>query len=134
MFAIIGIVIVFGAVVAGYLMEHGHLGVLVQPAELLIIGGAGLGTLLIANPLRILKRIGSGAVAIFGSSPFGKTRYLATLKMMYELLQKARRGGMLTIESDVEKPDESPIFQPFPDFLKDHHVRDFVCEIGRAHV
>jgi len=131
MFAIIGIVIVFGAVVAGYLMEHGHLGVLVQPAELLIIGGAGLGTLLIANPLRILKRIGSGAVAIFGSSPFGKTRYLATLKMMYELLQKARRGGMLTIESDVEKPDESPIFQPFPDFLKDHHVRDFVCDTLR---
>ncbi len=131
MFAIIGIVVVFGAVVAGYLMEHGQLGVLVQPAELLIIGGAGLGTLLIANPLRILKRIGSGAAAIFGSSKFGKPRYLATLKMMYELLQKARRGGMLTIETDVEKPEESPIFQPFPEFLKDHHVRDFVCDTLR---
>lgn len=131
MFAIIGIVVVFGAVVAGYLMEHGHLAVLMQPAELLIIGGAGAGTLLIANPLRILKKIGSGAAGVFGASHFGRERYLSTLKMMYGLLQKARRGGMLTIESDVEKPDASPVFQPFPEFVKDHHVRDFVCDTMR---
>jgi chemotaxis protein MotA len=131
MFAIIGILVVFGAVVAGYLMEHGHLAVLVQPAELLIIGGAGVGTLLIANPLRILKKVAGGAMGIFGSSHFGQARYLSTLRMMYELLQKARRGGMLTIESDVEKPDESPIFQPYPDFIRDHHVRDFVCDTMR---
>ena len=85
MFAIIGIVVVFGAVVAGYLMEHGHLAVLVQPAELLIIGGAGGGTLLIANPLRILKKIAGGAAGVFGSSHFGKERYLSTLRMMYDL-------------------------------------------------
>jgi chemotaxis protein MotA len=131
MFAIIGILVVFGAVAAGYLMEHGHLAVLVQPAELLIIGGAGLGTLLVANPLRILKKIVAGAMGIFGSSPFGRERYLSTLRMMYELLQKARRGGMLTIETDVEKPEESPIFQPYPEFIKDHHVRDFVCDTMR---
>jgi chemotaxis protein MotA len=131
MFAIIGIVVVFGAVVAGYLMEHGHLAVLVQPAELPIIGGAGGGTLLIANPLRILKKIAGGAAGVFGSSHFGKERYLSTLRMMYDLLQKARRGGMLTIESDVEKPDESAVFQPFPEFVKDHHVRDFVCDTIR---
>ena len=57
MFAIIGIIIVFGCVVAGYLMEHGNLRVLVQPAELIIIGGAAVGTLLVANPLHILKKI-----------------------------------------------------------------------------
>ncbi|MFP5230641.1 MAG: flagellar motor stator protein MotA [Acidobacteriota bacterium] len=131
MFAIIGILVVFGAVVAGYLMEHGHLGVLVQPAELLIIGGAGIGTLLIANPLRILKKVAGGAMGIFGSSRFNKARYLSTLRMMYDLLQKARRGGMLTIESDVEKPEESPVFQPYPEFVKDHHLRDFVCDTMR---
>ena len=114
MFAIIGILVVFGAVASGYLMEHGHLAVLVQPAELLIIGGAGGGTLLIANPVRTLKKIAAGAAAVFGASKFGKSRYLTTLRMMYELLQKARRGGMLTIEDDVEKPEESPIFQPVP--------------------
>ncbi|HEY1809106.1 MAG TPA: flagellar motor stator protein MotA [Acidobacteriaceae bacterium] len=131
MFAIIGILVVFGAVAAGYLMEHGHLAVLLQPAELLIIGGAGAGTLLIANPLRILKKIAGGAAAIFGSSKFGKARYLETLRMMYELLQKARRGGMLTIESDVEKPEESEVLKKYPGFLKDHHVRDFVCDTMR---
>jgi chemotaxis protein MotA len=131
MLAIIGILVVFGAVVAGYLMEHGHLGVLLQPAELLIIAGAGGGTLLIANPMRILKKIASGAAAIFGKSQFGKERYLATLKMLYELLQKARRGGMLTIEIDVEKPEESPILNAYPEFVKDHHARDFVCDTLR---
>ena len=132
MYAIIGIVVVFGAVLAGYLMEHGHIAVLLQPAELLIIGGAGAGTLLIANPLRILKKVAAGALAVFtGKSQFGKDRYLATLKMMYELLQKARRGGMLTIENDVEKPEESPIFKEYPAFIGDHHARDFVCDTLR---
>jgi len=132
MFAIIGIIVVFGAVLAGYLMEHGHLAVLLQPAELLIIAGAGSGTLLIANPLRILKKIGAGALSVFtGKSKFGKDRYLNTLKMMYELLQKARRGGMLTIELDVEKPEESPILNAYPDFIHDHHARDFVCDTLR---
>jgi chemotaxis protein MotA len=51
--------------------------------------------------------------------------------MMYDLLQKARRGGMLTIETDVEKPEESPVFQPYPDFVKNHHLRDFVCDTMR---
>ncbi len=131
MFAIIGILVVFGAVAAGYLMEHGHLAVLLQPAELLIIGGAGLGTLLVANPLRILKKVAAGAAGIFRPSRFGRERYLATLRMMYELLQKARRGGMLTIELDVEKPEESPILSAYPEFLKDHHARDFVCDTLR---
>jgi chemotaxis protein MotA len=132
MFAIIGILVVFGAVLSGYLMEHGHVAVLLQPAELLIIGGAGTGTLLIANPLRILKKIAAGALGVFaGKSKFGKDRYLATLKMMYELLQKARRGGMLTIEADVEKPEESEVLKAYPDFIHDHHARDFVCDTLR---
>lgn len=131
MFAIIGILVVFGAVLAGYLMEHGQLLVLVQPAELLIIAGAGMGTLLIANPVRTLKKIAAGAAGIFGGSKFGKGRYLATLRMMFELLQKARRGGMLTIEADVEQPAESVIFKEYPEFVKDGHARDFVCDTLR---
>src|ERR1035437_1529454 len=71
MFAIIGIIIVFGCVVAGYLMEHGNLRVLVQPAELIIIGGAAVGTLLFANPLHILKKIAGGIGGVFGSSKLG---------------------------------------------------------------
>jgi hypothetical protein len=75
MFSIIGIVVVFGAVVAGYLMEHGNLKVLMQPAELIIILGAAIGTVLIANPLHILTKIGSGIGGAFGGSPFNKQRY-----------------------------------------------------------
>ncbi len=93
MFAIIGIVVTFGAVLGGYLMEHGNLRVLMQPAELLIIGGAGAGTVLIANPLHILKQIAAGVGAVFKGSKFTKQRYVDSLKLGYELLNKARRQG-----------------------------------------
>lgn len=134
MFAIVGIVVVMGAVLGGYLMEKGHLMVLVQPAELLIIAGAALGTLLIANPIHILKAIIGGITGVFGSSKFAKDRYLSTLKMMFELLNKVRRGGLLAIEADIEKPSESPVFSAYPQFLKEHHVRDFVCDTMRMAV
>ncbi|MGC2294669.1 MAG: motility-associated protein, partial [Candidatus Acidiferrales bacterium] len=85
MFIIIGIVVVFGAVIGGFLMEHGNLRVLIQPAELVTIGGAALGTMLIANPLHILKKIISGITGAFGGSKYNKQRYLESLKMMFEL-------------------------------------------------
>jgi chemotaxis protein MotA len=131
MFAIIGIVVVFGAIVAGYLMEKGNLLVLVQPAELIIIGGAALGTLLIANPLHIIKAMIPGVLGVLKPSPFGKERYLNTLKMMFEFLNKIRKEGLLSVENDVEKPKDSPIFKKYPEFLKDHHVQDFVCDTLR---
>src|SRR5712675_3761928 len=113
MFAIIGIVVVFGCVVAGYLMEHGNLKVLVQPAELIIIGGAAIGTVLIANPLHILKSIAAGIGGVFGGSKFGKQRYLDTLKMMYDLLNTARKDGLVALEADIEDPSKSPILSKY---------------------
>src|SRR6185437_11258553 len=120
MFSIIGIVVVFGCVVAGYLMEKGPLAVLIQPAELIIILGAAIGTVLIANPLHILTKIGSGVAATFAGSPFTKQRYLDTLRMMYELFGRARKDGMMALESDSDAPDKSAIFSKYPSFLKDH--------------
>lgn len=131
MFAIIGIVIVFGAVVGGFLMEKGHLPVLVQPAELLIIGGASIGTLLIANPMHILKGIITSCKGVLTGSKLNKARYLNLLKMMYVFLNKVRKEGLLSVEGDVEKPRESAIFKAFPDFLGDHHALDFVCDTLR---
>jgi chemotaxis protein MotA len=128
MFTIIGIVIVFGAVIAGYLMEKGPLAVLIQPAELIIILGAAIGTVLIANPLHILTKIGGGIAGVFGSSAFSKQRYLETLKMMYELFGRARRDGMMALEADSDAPDKSVVFSKYPSFLKDHHALDFVCD------
>lgn len=131
MFAIIGIVVVFGCVVAGYLMEKGNLKVLVQPAELVVILGAAIGTLLIANPLHIIKGVVGGLTGVLKGSPYNKQRYLNTLKMMYDLLNKARKDGLMALEGDVEEPSKSAIFSSRPEFVKDHHVCDFVCDTLR---
>src|SRR5579863_1065525 len=131
MFVIIGIVVVFGAVVAGYLMEHGNLKVLVQPAELVIIGGAAVGTVLIANPLHILKAMVGGLLGAFGGSKYNKAKYLETLKMMYELFTRARKEGLMALETDSDAPDKSPVFSKYPKFLKDHHALAFVCDTIR---
>jgi len=128
MFVIIGIVVVFGCVIGGFLMEHGNLKVLIQPAELVTIGGAAIGTVLIANPLHILKKIGGGIGGVFGGSKFTKQAYLDSLKMMYALLNKARKDGLMSLEADVEEPEKSPILSKSPALFKDHHVRDFVCD------
>jgi chemotaxis protein MotA len=128
MFSIIGIVVVFGCVLAGYLMEHGNMKVLMQPAELIIILGAAIGTVLIANPLHILKGIGAGIGGAFGGSPYNKQKYLDTLKMMYELFSRARKEGLMALEGDSDAPDKSAIFSKYPKFLKDHHATAFVCD------
>jgi chemotaxis protein MotA len=131
MFQIGGILIVFGCVVAGYLMEKGQIMVLLQPAELLIIGGAAVGTVLTANPMHILKKIAAGLMNVIKGSPFTKQRYLDTLKMMFDLLAKSRKEGAIAIEGDIEEPINSPLFSRYPVFLKDHHARDFVCDTMR---
>jgi len=134
MFAIIGLVVVFGAIVAGYLMEHGNIRVLLQPAELIIIGGASIGTVLVANPLPVLKEIASGLAGTFGSSPYSKERYTNSLTMLYELLNKARREGLVALETDIEEPDKSALLSKYKDFIKEHHAVDFVCDILRMAV
>src|SRR6266851_3218514 len=134
MFSIIGIVVVFGCIAAGYLMEHGNMKVLLQPAELIIIGGAALGTVLISNPVHTLKQMINGVLGAFGSSKYGTERYIETLKMMYELLQKARKEGLVALETDIEEPDKSPLFSKYETFVKQHHAVDFVCDTMRMAV
>jgi len=131
MLSIGGILIVFACVISGYLMEKGKIGVLMQPAELLIIGGAAIGTVLTANPVRILKKMATGLMDVLQGSPFKKTRYLETLKMLFDLLAKSRKEGAIAIEGDIEDPDKSSILSKYPTFLKDHHARDFVCDTMR---
>jgi chemotaxis protein MotA len=131
MFAILGIAIVFAAVIGGFLLEKGNIHVLLQPSELLIIAGAATGTLLAANPAHILKGIVGGLMGTIKGSPFGKARYLSTLRMMYQFVNKVRREGLLSVENDVEKPRESAIFKEYPEFLSDQHACDFVCDTLR---
>ncbi len=131
MFAIAGILVVIGAVVGGYLMEHGNIKVLLQPAELVIIGGAALGTLLIANPPAVIIRILKNVTATLTPARYTKEFYLQTLKMLSDLFMRARKGGLSSLESDVEEPAKSQTFSKYPAFLKDHHALAFVCDTLR---
>jgi chemotaxis protein MotA len=132
MIAIVGIVAVIAAILGGYLLEHGNLSVLIQPAELLIIGGAGIGTLLIANPLPVIAKIFKAILGVLSSNKFSKDRYLKTLTMLNELFKKGRKGGVTCLENDVEEPGNSELFKAYPEVMKDHHVVDFICDTVRT--
>jgi chemotaxis protein MotA len=101
---------------------------LMQPAELITIGGAAIGTILIANPPHILKQIAKGIAGTFGGSKYNKQKYMDTLKMMYELFTRARRDGLMALETDSDNPEGSTIFSKYPKFLHDHHALAFVCD------
>jgi chemotaxis protein MotA len=134
MLAIIGIVIVLGAIAGGYLMEHGKLLVLMQPAELVIIFGAAVGTVIVGNPLPTLMKIVNGLKGVFTGSPFTKAFYLENLKMVYELFTLARKSGTAKLEEDVDNPGKSAVFSKYPKFLKSHHALAFFCDTLRMAV
>jgi chemotaxis protein MotA len=134
MFAIIGMLLVIGAVIGGFLMEHGKLAVLMQPAELVIIGGAAFGTLLVANPLPVVIKLLKATIGMLKPNPYSKGRYLETLKMLSDLFNYARKNGMVKLESDVEEPEKSALFAKFPSFLKDHHAVYFLCDTLRMSI
>lgn len=128
MFVIIGIVIVFGSIVVGYTMHHGNLGVLFQINEFIIIGGAALGSLLIANPLPITMSVFKGIIGTLKGSKINKSSYIELLQMMYELFQFAKREGLIALEQHIETPESSSIFSKYPSFLANHHSVDFLCD------
>ena len=109
-FAIVGIVLVIAAVVGGYLMEHGHMMVLLQPAEMSIIGGAAIGAVLVANPIAVLKALASSILQVFKGSPHSKALYTDTLTMYFNIFQAGRRNGLAGLKSHVEDPAASELF------------------------
>src|SRR5258708_33434560 len=107
MFAIIGAAVVVVAIVAAYLMEHVNLMVLLQPAELLIIAGAAVGTTLIANPLPVIQKLIRGVTGVFTPSKYNTAFFTATLKMLYEIFVYARKNGMVKLEAALQAPQNS---------------------------
>ena len=134
MFSIIGIIVVFGAVIGGFLLEHGKLAVLIQPNELIIIGGAAIGTILVANPLPVITKTIKAMIGVLAGNPYNKAYYLESLKMLNDIFQFARKSGMAKLEEDVENPDKSATFSKYPKMLKDHHMLHFVCDTLRMSV
>jgi len=131
-FAIIGAVIVLVSVVGGYMLEHGNLHVLFQPVELLIIGGAAAGAFIISNPMKIIKATIGGFMKILGGKAYGKQDYLEILLLLSEIFTKIRKEGLVSIEADVDRPEDSKIFSKYPKFLKNHHAVVLVADTLRT--
>ena len=128
MFLIIGLVIVFGSIIAGYVMHHGQLSVLVQVNEFIIIGGAGLGSMIIANPPGTLKRAMSETMGLLKPAPFTRQSYEELLQVLYQILQKARKDGLVGLEPHIEAPEKSDIFTKFPGFMHHHAAVALLCD------
>ncbi len=131
MFIFIGAIVVIGGVLGGFVLEGGKAVALYQPLELMIIGGAALGSLLIATPLSVIKAIIGQIKGVLGAG-LGKKDYLQLLVMMYEVFNVARRDGLVGLENHIEHPKESEIFKRYPRFLANHHAVDFFCDTMRV--
>ncbi len=127
MLIIIGAVVVLGAVVSGFLWEGGKLPALIQPAELLIIGGAAVGSLLISTPTKVLKGIADQLKGAFGAGTT-KAQYVSLLAMLYQLFKVIQQAGVMALEAHFEKPENSAIMSKFPDFLARHEALDFLAD------
>jgi chemotaxis protein MotA len=132
LFPILGIVVVAGAIIGGYLLEKGNLLVLMQPAELLIIGGAAAGTVLIANPWHILLRLLKGISGVFKNIHLTKELHLNSLKLLYQLFDMARRAGLPAVEAEIEDPAKSKLFTAYPAILRDSAICSFVSDTFRT--
>jgi chemotaxis protein MotA len=129
MLALLGILLVFAAVLGGFLLERGNPWVLMQPAEILIICGSGLGIVLVANSPAVIRKMVRGVLLVFRPRKQGSQIFLQHLRMLYEVFVYAQRaGGIMQLEPDIEDPARSPIFSNHPNFLKDRDTRDFVCD------
>ncbi len=132
MFVIIGAIIVFGAILAGFTVENGPIQVLFQPAEALIIFGALLGAFFIGSSRTMFTRVLRSVGQIFSMRHYSKRNYLELLGLMNILFVKMRRDGMAAIEHDVEHPGESPVFTRYPLIVKDPAVVLFICDTLRV--
>jgi len=132
MIVIIGFVIVTVCVIGGYLLEGGNLSVIFQPVELMIIGGAAVGGFIIASPMKVIKATGSSIARIFTNKPNTKKDYIEVLLMINGIFYKIRQQGLVSIESDVDEPVQSPLFSPYPQILKNHAVISLITDTLRT--
>ncbi len=131
---IVGVILVLGSVAAGFVLSAGHLAALWQPYELLIIGGAAIGAFVISNPGKVIKAVMRNLGVVLKGSKYKKGLYMDALGLIYDLLAKARKEGMMSLEADVEEPEKSPIFGKYPGVLHDHHAIDFLTDYLRLMV
>lgn len=128
MFLIVGLLIVFGSIVAGYTMHHGELAVLIQVNEVIIIGGAAVGALVVGNKPSTVKGIISRTVELLKPNPYDRKAFSELLQVLYDIFYVARKDGLVGIEAHVERPHESELFKKYPGFHSNHHAVSFLSD------
>ena len=134
MLVIIGYVVVMASVFGGFAMAGGHLGALFQPLELLMIAGGAGGAFFVGNNSKAIKATLKDLPTVLKGSKYNKESYMELMALLYEFLGKVRKEGLMSIEADVERPEESPIFAKYPKILSDHHVVEFITDYLRIMV
>jgi chemotaxis protein MotA len=134
MLVIIGYIVVVGSVLGGFMLHGGKLGALFQPFELLIIAGAATGAFVVGNSIKTLKATAQSLLPLLKGSKYNRERYMSLMAMLYDILTKVRKEGMMSIERDVEAPDQSPVFGRYPEIATDHHLIEFVTDYLRLMV
>ena len=127
MIVVVGCIVVLGAVLAGFTMAGGKVARLIHPSEIVTIGGAALGALIVMSPKSVLVDMFRGILQTIKGTPYSKQAYEELFKVMYQLLRLARRSGLLAVEPHVTQPQESDIFGKYPRILGNHHVTEFIC-------
>ena len=134
MLVIIGYIVVSASVFGGFVLAGGHIAALLQPVELLMIGGAAAGAFLVGNTGKVIKATLKALPTVLKGSKYNKALYMEVLSLLYEILAKVRKEGLMSVESDVDTPDQSPVFQKYPTILADHHLIEFLTDYLRLMV
>lgn len=134
MLVIIGYIVVCAAVFGGFALNGGHLAALAQPLELLMIGGAALGAFLVGNNGKAIKATMKALPTLLQGSRHTKELYMEMMSLLFDVLSKVRKEGLMSIEGDIDRPEESPLFSKYPGVLADHHIVEFMTDYLRLMV
>ena len=134
MLVVIGYLIVLGSIFGGFALAGGHVAALFQPVELLMIGGGALGAFIVGNGGKVLKATFSAVPSVLKGSKYTKALYMELMALLFEILTKVRKEGLMAIERDVENAHESPLFAKYPAIAKDHHLVEFLTDYLRLMV
>ncbi|WP_457334762.1 flagellar motor stator protein MotA [Rhizobacter sp. P5_C2] len=136
MFVLIGYAVALGCIFGAYVLHGGNMGVIIHalPTELMAILGGSLGAFVVNNQPKVLKATLAALPALLKGSKYSKARYMELLALLYDILQKARKEGLMSIENDVERPHESALFKKYATVGNDHHVVEFITDYLRMMV